>query len=76
MAKIIWIDYNNARLSNNKLLGVGLPETRFHGQGIKNPHIQLHEVTRLMNDYDEAQKNQHGLTNQIAGFLHFTLRFA
>ncbi|MCX9107693.1 hypothetical protein OKT22_01410 [Providencia rettgeri] len=59
MAKIGWIDYNNARLSNNKLLGVELPETRLHGQGTKNPHMQLHEVTRFMNDYNEAKKNQH-----------------
>ncbi|WP_236611198.1 hypothetical protein [Providencia burhodogranariea] len=59
MIKIGWIDYNNARLSNNKLLGVELPETRLYRQGTKNPQMKLHEVTRFINDYNEAKKNQY-----------------
>lgn len=58
MAKIGWIDYNNARLSDNKILGVKLPETRFYGQRTRKPHMQLHEVTRFINDYNRTKKNQ------------------
>lgn len=56
MAQIGWIDYKNARLDNNKLLGVELPKTTAYGYGYK-PQMKLHEVTRFINDYNEAKKN-------------------
>ncbi|QXX84057.1 hypothetical protein J6836_06745 [Providencia sp. R33] len=58
MAKIGWIDYSNARLDNNKLLGIELPPRRKNGN---NTHFKmtLTDVTRFINDYNEAKKNQH-----------------
>nr|WP_252501534.1 hypothetical protein [Providencia alcalifaciens]URQ57245.1 Hypothetical protein [Providencia alcalifaciens] len=58
LAKIGWIDYRNALLDNNKLLGVELPSRRKNGN---NTHFKmtLADVTRFINDYNEAQKKQH-----------------
>lgn len=58
LAKIGWIDYNNARLDDNKLLGIELPPRK------KFPNhtylkMTLADVTRFINDYNEAKKNQH-----------------
>ncbi|HEP0304906.1 MULTISPECIES: hypothetical protein [unclassified Providencia] len=57
MAQIGWIDYNNARLDNNKLLGVEIPPRKRHSN--KYYWMRLFEVTRFIRDYNEAKKNQH-----------------
>lgn len=58
MTKIGWIDYSNSRLDNNKLLGVELLPRRKNGN---NTHFKmtLANVTRFINDYNEAQKKHY-----------------
>ncbi|HHR6046637.1 TPA: hypothetical protein ACS70H_003600 [Providencia alcalifaciens] len=58
LTKIGWIDYSNSRLDNNKLLGVELPPRR---KNENNTHFKmtLANVTRFINDYNEAQKKHY-----------------